>query len=86
MLGISPALRERLRARGQDDEAVIERRMRDAVNEMSHYGEYDYLIVNEVFHTAHDELSAIIRCRRLRQGVQQRRHAGLLAALLASTG
>jgi guanylate kinase len=80
------ALQERLRARGQDDEAVIARRMQDAVNEMSHYGEYDYLVINEVFRTAHDELAAIIRSRRLCLAGQQQRHAVLLAALLASTG
>ena len=40
------ALRERLQKRGQDDEQTIERRMRDARKEMSHYGEYDYLIIN----------------------------------------
>ena len=80
------ALQERLRGRGQDDEAVIARRMQDAVNEMSHYGEYDYLVINEVFRTAHDELAAIIRSRRLRLAGQRERHADLLAALLASTG
>jgi guanylate kinase len=80
------ALEERLRARGQDDASVIARRMRDAVSEMSHYGEYDYLVINEDFRTAHDELAAILRARRLRLAVQQRRHAGLLAALLASSG
>jgi guanylate kinase len=80
------ALQERLRARGQDDEAVIARRMQDAVNEMSHYGEYDYLVINEVFRTAHDELATIIRSRRLRLAGQQQRHATLLAALLVSAG
>jgi guanylate kinase len=81
------ALRERLSARGQDDEAVIARRMQDAVNEMSHYGEYDYLVINEVFSTARDELAAIIRCRRLRLAGQTQRQADLLASLqLASTG
>ena len=81
------ALRERLCARGQDDEAVIARRMQDAVNEMSHYGEYDYLVINEVFDAARDELAAIIRCRRLRLACQRQRHADLLASLqLASTG
>jgi len=80
------ALQDRLRARGQDDEAVIARRMQDAVNEMSHYDEYDYLVINEVFPTAHDELAAITRSRRLRLAGQQQRHAALLAALLASTG
>ncbi|MGD2057044.1 MAG: guanylate kinase, partial [Gammaproteobacteria bacterium] len=81
------ALRERLSARGQDNETVIARRMQDAVNEMSHYGEYDYLVINEVFSAARDELAAIIRCRRLRLSSQARRHAGLLASLqLASSG
>jgi guanylate kinase len=81
------ALRERLRARGQDDEAVIARRMQDAANEMSHYGEYDYLVINEVFSAARDELAAIIRCRRLRLASQTQRHAALLASLqLASSG
>jgi len=80
------ALQERLRNRGQDDEAVIARRMQDAVKEMSHYGEYDYLVINEVFRTALDELAAITRGRRLRLAAQQQRHAALLAALLASTG
>ena len=80
------ALEERLRARGQDDEGVIARRMRDAVSEMSHYAEYEYLVVNEVFRKAHDDLAAIVRSRRLRRSAQQQRHAGLLATLLASTG
>jgi guanylate kinase len=80
------ALEERLRGRGQDDETVIARRMRDAISEMSHYAEYDYLVINDVFRTAHDELASIIRSRRLRLPGQQRRHAALLAALLASTG
>jgi guanylate kinase len=54
---------------------------------MSHYGEYDYLVINEVFSTARDELAAIIRCRRLHLASQMQRHAGLLASLrLASTG
>ncbi len=49
--------------------------------------EYDYLVINEVFHTARDELAAIIRCRRLRLAGQTQRHADLLASLrLASTG
>jgi guanylate kinase len=80
------ALQERLRARGQDDEVVIARRMQDAVNEMSHYAEYDYLIVNDEFRTAHGDLVAIIRCRQLHLAGQQRRHAALLTSLLASTG
>jgi guanylate kinase len=77
------SLRERLTGRGQDDVAVIERRMRDAVSEMSHYGEYDYLIINDVFDRARDELAAILRAGRLRLGRQVARHGALLAGLLA---
>ena len=77
------ALRERLQGRGQDDEAVIERRMRDAVSEMSHYDEYDYLIINDDFRQAQDELASILRSRRLRLDAQAGRHGALLAALLA---
>ena len=78
------ALRERLQNRGQDDAMVIERRMRDAISEMSHYDEYDYLIINDDFQVAQDELAAIVLSRRLRLPVQARRQAGLLAGLLAS--
>ena len=79
------ALQERLQNRGQDEAAVIERRMRDALSEMSHYDEYDYLIINDDFQLARDELASIVRCRRLRLPVQARQQAGLLAGLLAST-
>lgn len=78
------ALRERLQNRGQDDATVIERRMRDAISEMSHYDEYDYLIINDDFQVARDELTAIVLSRRLRLPVQAGRQAGLLAGLLAS--
>ena len=77
------ALRERLQGRGQDEETVIERRMRDAVSEMSHYDEYDYLIINDDFRQAQDALASILRSRRLRLDAQAGRHGALLAALLA---
>ena len=80
------ALQQRLQDRGQDDAEVIARRMRDAVSEMSHYDEYDYLVINDVFQTALDELAAIMRCGQLRLAPQGRRHAALLADLLASAG
>ena len=77
------ALEERLRGRGQDDEKTITRRMRDAVSEMSHYAEFDYLVINDQFDQALQDLRAIVSARRLRQSVQARRHAAILAALLA---
>ncbi len=78
------ALRERLTARGQDSAEVIERRMRDAIAEMSHYDEYHYLIFNDDFDTAVDELRAVFLSRRLRLEVQRERHAAELAGLLES--
>jgi guanylate kinase len=78
------ALQQRLQNRGQDDAAVIARRMRDAVSEMSHYDEYHYLVINDVFQTAVEGLAAILSSHRLRLPAQRQRHAGLLAALLAS--
>jgi guanylate kinase len=80
------ALAQRLAARGQDDAGVIARRMRDAVSEMSHYDEYDYLVINDVFDQARDELAAIIQAQRLALAPQALRHAGLLASLLAPDG
>ena len=77
------ALEARLKGRGQDNDTVIERRMRDAVSEMTHYSEYDYLVINDVFQVACDELAAIIKGNRLRIEGQQHRHAALLSALLA---
>ncbi len=75
-------LRARLERRGTDDPAVIERRMRDAARELSHFAEYDYLVVNDDFHAALADLQAIIRCRRLRREVQARHLQATLAALL----
>ena len=77
------ALEERLKGRGQDDDAVIARRMSDAVSEMSHYSEYDYLVINDVFQVACDELASIIRGNRLRIEGQGQRYAALLTGLLA---
>ncbi len=78
------ALEERLRGRGQDSSEVIARRMRDAVTEMSHYDEYHYLVINDVFDTALDELAAIIVARRLTLERQGACHRAMLASLLAS--
>lgn len=55
------ALEERLTGRGQDAPEVIARRMREAVSEMSHYKEFDYLVVNDDFNAALADLKAIIR-------------------------
>jgi guanylate kinase len=77
------ALEDRMRKRGQDSEDVIARRLANAREEMSHCGEFDFVIVNEDFDTATAELHSIFTACRLRQAIQARRHAGLLKALLA---
>ncbi|SDH70631.1 guanylate kinase [Pseudomonas benzenivorans] len=77
------ALRHRLTNRGQDSGEIIERRMHEAVSEMSHYVEYDYLLINDDFAHALSDLKAIFRANQLLQGPQQQRHGGLLNELLA---
>ncbi len=77
------ALEERMRKRGQDSEEVIARRMANAREEMSHHADFDFVIVNEEFEVAVGEMCAIFLASRLRRGLQVRRHAGLIEALLA---
>jgi len=76
-------LRQRLQSRGQDDQQVIERRMRDAVNEMRHYDEFDYLVVNDDFDQALTELKSIFIANRLTNARQQVNLQPLLASLIA---
>jgi guanylate kinase len=76
------ALEERMRKRGQDSEEVIQRRLAAAREEMSHYGEFDYVIVNEVFETAVAEMCSIFTASRLRKDAQVARHARLITSLL----
>ena len=54
------ALRERLTSRKQDSDDIIDRRMREAVSEMSHYDEFDYQVVNDDFEAALADLQAIL--------------------------
>ena len=77
------ALDERMRKRGQDSEEVMARRLAAAREEMSHYDEFDYVIVNEDFATAVDEMCAVFTASRLLRDGQSRRHAALIEALLA---
>ena len=75
------ALEQRLRGRGQDSDGVIASRMAAAVSEMSHCGEYDYLVWNDDFDTALADLDAIVRARRLELAHQAGINADALAAL-----
>lgn len=76
-------LERRLRGRGQDSDAIIAGRMAEAVSEMSHYDEFDYLIVNEEFDTALDELVTIVQAERNRLARQAEAHGVMLEDLLA---
>lgn len=60
-------LRHRLQGRNQDNEEVIEKRMAAAKAEISHYPEFDYLVVNEDFTQALEEMKSIVQSNRLRQ-------------------
>ena len=77
------ALERRLTDRGTDRPEVIAERMAKAVNEMSHYPQADYLVINDHFETALADLQAIFRANQLRRDVQEARNSALLAALLA---
>jgi len=75
-------LRQRLSGRGQDSTNVIQRRMRDAQAEISHWAEFDQLVVNDDFDTALEELLAIINDHRKRQPHKVNKDYQLLAQKL----
>ena len=75
------ALAQRLHKRGQDSEAVINRRLLAAGSEIAHAPEADYVIINEDFDLALSQLTAIVTATRLRYGSQAARHHDLFAAL-----
>ncbi|MFJ3447041.1 guanylate kinase [Pseudomonas sichuanensis] len=76
------ALRQRLDGRGQDSEEIIAGRMKEAVSEMEHYDEYEYVIINDDFDVALDDLKAVFRSNRLLLKKQQQRHEALLKQLV----
>ena len=76
------ALRERLTGRGQDDSSVIERRMRSARDEISHYGDADYVVLNDEFDSALSDLKAIVISQRLLQYRQSLRLTSVIRDLL----
>jgi guanylate kinase len=74
-------LRERLTGRGTDEPEVVERRLKEAREECSHAGEFDYLVVNDDFAEALADLLAIVRSERLRYSAQNPRYGSLLSRL-----
>jgi guanylate kinase len=80
---LPPSLEElerRLRARGQDAEAVIRRRLANAREELPHAPEFDYVIINKDFDIAKTDLQAIVRAERLRTARQLDAHPELYRA------
>jgi guanylate kinase len=77
------SLRRRLEGRGQDSDEVIERRMREAVHDMSHYHEFDYVVINDDFQLALEALNSIIIANRQLREVQVLRHGALISSLLS---
>lgn len=78
------ALRQRLENRGQDSEKIITQRLNGAIADMSHFVEFDYVVINDDFDIALTELISIVKASRLRQNIQLIRHAGRIQDLLSS--
>ncbi len=76
------ALRERLSNRGQDSEAVIQKRLAGSVDEMRQYLHFDYVVINDNFDVALTELKSIILASRLTLAKQKERHASRITELL----
>ena len=74
-------LEDRLRARGTDADAVIERRLAAARAEIAHAGEYDYVIINKDLGAAIADLAAVVQASRLRHARQSVRHMDLFGEL-----
>ncbi len=75
-------LRQRLNSRGQDSDEVIARRVVAARDDMSHVNEFDYVIINNQFDVALQDLLAVFRAERLRLGRQMARHAAMISELI----
>jgi len=76
------SLRQRLGKRGQDSETTINRRMRDAQLEISHWDEFDYLIINDNFDIALQDMANIFNAARLTTSYQHLQQQELLEDLL----
>ncbi len=78
---LPPSMRElerRLRARASDSEEVVQKRMREARSEISHYGEYDFVLVNDDLNNTYQKIRAIIEAKRI-----ERQNKADLAKLIA---
>lgn len=75
-------LKQRLDSRGQDSDEVIASRMQQAKDEMSHFDEFDYVLVNDDFETTLSQFESVVFAQRQQLSNQQLRHLALIAALL----
>jgi guanylate kinase len=78
-------LERRLRARSEDSEAVIERRLRDAATEIKNYRQYDYVLINQDLEESAADLRAIVRAERVRRNRMEARIAPILASFEPET-
>lgn len=78
-------LNTRLVSRGQDSDEVIQKRMQKAQSEMSHYSEFDYVIINDNFTDALEALVTIVNAASLTSDKQSQRHATLINTLLSES-
>ena len=76
------ALRRRLTDRGQDNDEIIEGSMQSARDEIDHYSDADFIVLNDDFETALHDLQSIVRAHRLSQEIQSRELTGVIADLL----
>jgi len=79
------ALRQRLTDRATDDAGIIERRMADADREMSHYSDAEYLVINDDFNQALNDLECIIHCESLKVGRQNIKNLDLIDSIVQET-
>lgn len=77
------ALAERLNSRGTDSDEVIAHRLSEAIADIGHYSDFDYLVINDHFETALADLQAIVRAARQSHRAQSRRQAQLIRRLLS---
>jgi guanylate kinase len=75
------ALASRLNNRGQDSADVIAKRLQNAREEMRHVVEFEYVIINDDFNTALQDIAAIVRAQRLTNARQISEHALLIQQL-----
>lgn len=78
-----PELAERLNGRGTDSAEVIAHRLSEAIADIGHYADFDYLVINDDFATALADLRSIVRAARLSNRAQRQRQANLIRRLLS---